>query len=47
MTLLQFFERMLAALQDTVAGATVLGAEALPFLLAVILFILSLVPVAG
>ena len=47
MTLLQFFERMLAALQDTVAGATVLTETALPFLLAVILFILSLVPVAG
>ena len=47
MTLLEFFERMVAALQGTASGATVLTETALPFLLAMILFILSLVPGVG
>lgn len=45
MTMLEFFEALVAAMQGTVAGATELTANAVPFLLMVILFILGLLPV--
>ncbi len=44
MTMLDFFEAMVAAMQGTVAGLTLLTAESLPFLLMVILFLIDLFP---